>query len=165
MSDKEDMTQINVEVPESTKELAKEELGHGGLSRVIRQRLTEVAHGEQVGKRERIADQLEELRDEKREKVSRRNQLDDEIASLDVKIERKERAMQELEDSVGQYEGYLQSIEDQMREHDMSVFVGHGQIDTAASLGDCTETDVLDDLRERNPDLPDEQFEERDTIV
>jgi chromosome segregation ATPase len=165
MSDDDDMTQINVEVPESTKELAKEELGHGGLSRVIRQRLTEIAHGEQVGKRERIADQLEELRDEKREKVSARNKLDNQIADLDIKIERKERTMQDLEDSVGQYEGYLQSIEDQMHEHEMSVFVGHGQVETAAKLGDCTETDVLDDLRERNPDLPDEQFEENETIV
>lgn len=161
----EEMTQINVEVPAATKELAKEELGHGGLSRAVRERLTEIAHGEQVGKRQRVADQLEELRDEKREKVTARNKLDDVIADLEIKIERKERVMQELEDTVGQYEGYLQSIEDQMREHDMSVFIGHGQVETAAKLGDCTEKDVLDDLRERNPEFSDSRFEENEDII
>lgn len=159
MSDDEELAQINVKVPERTKELAKEELEHGGLTRVVQETLSRIAHGEETTERQRVLDHLEELRDEKREKIQDRNQLDAEIEDLEVKIERAEKRLDELEDKMGEYEGMLQMMESQMHENDLHVDPGHGKIRDAAKKAGCDPSDVIDDLRERNPDLPESQFE------
>jgi len=161
MSDDEPTEQVNVQVPKRTKELAKEKLEHGGLTRVIRESLSRVAHGEETTERERVKDHLKELRDEKREKLSERNRIDDQIAELEVKIERAESRLEELEDKVGEYEGMLQVIEHLMHDEGMHVYPGHSRIQDAAQTGNCTAEDVVADLKERNPDLDDEMFEQR----
>jgi len=163
--DEQDHAQINVTVPRETKEIAKRKLEHGGLTRVVRDALTRVAHGEDVSEREKVTDKLRQLRDTKREKISKRNQLDDEIAELEVKIERAENRLDELDDKQGEYEGTLKMIEQKMHDDGMHVFPGHGMIDEAASIGGCSPEDVIDDLRERNPDLPDHRFEEKNSIL
>lgn len=158
--DEEDYEQINVKVPKTTKELAKKELEYGGLTRVIRDTLTQIAHGEEVSEYEKVKDQLQNLRDQKRSKIQQRNQLDSDIEDLDVKIERAEDRLNELEDKVGEYEGALRMIEQSMREEEQRVFVGHGKIKRVAELGNCSQEDVISDLRERNPELPNYMFEE-----
>lgn len=161
-NDDEELAQINVKVPERTKELAKEELEHGGLTRVVQETLSQIAHGGKTTERQRTLDHLEELRDEKREKVEERNTLDSEINDLELKIERAENRLDELDDKMGEYEGMLQLIESQMHEEQMHVDPGHGKIRDAAKKAGCDESDVIDDLRERNPDLPEGQFQAKD---
>jgi len=160
--DGEDMEQINVKVPARTKELAKQRLEHGGITRVVRESLTRVAHGEEASEKERVKDHLEELRDERRELKNERNQIDDKLDELDVKIERAEDRLDELRDKEGEYEGALQMIESAIRGEDrerpMNVFVGHGQVEHAAELANCSQEDVIEDLKERNPNLPDSRF-------
>jgi chromosome segregation ATPase len=158
MTDDEDTEQINVEVPARTKELAKDQLEHGGLTRVIREKLTQIAHGEEASEIERVKDQLHELRDERRDLKRERHDIDQQLEKVDVKIERAENKLDELRDKEGEYEGALQMIEEEMHNEGMCVFEGHGRIKNAADIGDCTQQDVINDLKERNPDLPQEQF-------
>ncbi len=153
-----DTEQINVEVPSRTKELAKQELEHGGLTRVIREKLTQIAHGEEVSEIERVKDQLQELRDERRKLKHESYDIDQQLEKLDVQIERAENKLDQLRDKVGEYEGALRMLEEQMQNEDMSVFEGHGRIENAAEIGECSQQDVIDDLKSRNPDLPDSQF-------
>lgn len=149
--------QIHVKVNRQTKELAKEKLGHGGLSRAVRQTLERIAHGQEVSERQRIEDRLETLRDERQEKRLKRNQLDNELDEINRKIERAESELDALRDKEGEYEGALQMLEDSL--HDgMNVFPEHAQVKEAAAIGECKPRDVIDDLRERNPDLPSERF-------
>ena len=160
MSDEKETEQINVEVPKRTKELAKEELEHGGLTRVIRERLSEIAHGAESTKKERLKDQLEELRDERKKLKGERMEIDEQLDVVERKIERAESKLDELRDTESEYEGALQIIEEQMHNDGIRIFVGHGRVRDAAKIGNCTEQDVINDIQQRNPNLPEEQFTE-----
>jgi chromosome segregation ATPase len=152
------LEQINVEVPAETKELAKGKLEHGGLTRVVRETLERIAHGEQSTEIERVKDQLADLRDTRQSLQKDRNRIDDELDDIERKIERAENRLDELRDKQGEYEGALQMIEDAMHEEGMHVFTDHGQVQEAAKIGDCSPGDVIEDLQERNPELPEERF-------
>lgn len=156
----ENVEQINVEVPATTKELAMRELEHGGLTRVVRETLERVAHGEQSTEIERVKDQLSDLRDTRQDLQKERNAIDDKLDDVERKIERAESRLDELRDKEGEYDGALQMVEERMHSDGMRVFPEHAKIQDAASVGDCSPEDVIDDLRERNPELPDTQFTE-----
>lgn len=156
----EEYDQVNVKVPKRTKELAKQQLEHGGISRVVREALEREAHGERTTERERVKDHLEELRAGRRQTKSERDQLNDELDEYDVKITRAEQRLDELDDREGQYEGMLTALDEHLADGKY-VFPNHGMVQRAAEVGDCTPEDVIADLRERNPDLPDERFEEK----
>ena len=159
MSDSEEDTErVTAEVPKRDKEIAKAKLDHGGISREIRKTITRIAHGAEISERERLKEDMETWRTKRREKVHKKQSLENEIDELDVKIERAENQLDELRDKQGEYEGALQMIEDDMHEHEMRVWEGHGKVEQAASLGDCAVEDVINDLRDRNPDLPETQF-------
>lgn len=162
MSDRADdgeYEQVNVKVPKRTKELAKKQLEHGGISRVIREALEREAHGERTTERARVKDHLNDFREERRSKKSKRDRLNDDLDELDVKIDRAEQRLDELDDREGQYEGVLTALDEHLAEGG-HVFPDHGMVERAAEVGGCAPQDVIDDLRDRNPDLPDERFKQ-----
>lgn len=156
-----EMDQINVRVPAETKELAKRKLDHGGLTRVVRERLMEIAHGAEITEKARLKQHLEELREERRELKRRRADIDDRLEELEGKIARAEDRLDSIRDREGEYEGALQMLEAEMHDTGMHVFEDHAKVQEAALVGQCSPEDVLDDLRERNPNLPEEQFAPR----
>lgn len=160
MSDDEKMATVHVEVPERTKEIAQEKLEYGGLTRVVRESVARVAHGEEVAERDRVADHLKDLRKQKRDKIRERDDINDEIDEIERKIERAEEELDRLDNSVGEYEGALQMIEDTMDNTNASVFIGHGKIRKAAEVGDKPQEDVIEDLKQRNPDMDNDRFTE-----
>lgn len=161
MTDRQEETEsVHVEVPKSTKEQAKRQLEHGGLTRVVREELERIAHGSEVSEKKRLQDQLQELRDERTEKKKERNALDDELEELEVKIERIENKLDNIRDREGEYEGALRMIEEMMEKHGMNVDFGHGKVEDAARVGNCTVEDVIADLKDRNPQYGPERFSE-----
>lgn len=158
MSDRE---QVHVKVDSRTKKLAKDRLGHGGISELVRTELQRVAHGEEATERERIKSQLAELREKREGLTSERNRINDKLDDIERRIERAEDQLDSIRDKQGEYEGALQVIEQQMAEEGHHVFEGHGQIKDAAEMADCEPADVIEDLKERNPDLPPEQFKQK----
>lgn len=159
MSDSEEMVQLVVEVPKNTKEVAKRNLEYGGLSREVRHTLARIAHGEETAELQRVKDNLEDLRDQREEYKRKRDEIENELSDVERKIERNEQKLSRLRDMESEYEGRLMSIEDQMIQDGMRVFPDHGQILSVAQEYGQEPLDVINDLKERNPDLPDEQFQ------
>jgi predicted nuclease with TOPRIM domain len=153
-----DKTRVNAKIDKDVYETAKAKLDHGGISREIRKTFQRIAHGAEVSEREQIKDRRKEWRDDRRELKHERQAINNQLDELEVKIERAENRLDDLRDKQGEYEGALQMIEDGMHEHGERVFPGHKKIQRAAELGECDAEDVISDLQERNPDLPDEQF-------
>lgn len=152
------MEQINVNVPKRTKEVAKKKLEHGGITRVVREQLSRVAHGDEVSEFERVRDKLNELRDERRELISEREQIEDELDQLEREIERAEQRLDELRDKKGEYEGVLKTIEELMRENGLRIDPGNGHVENAAKAGNCDPVDVVKDLEARNPEMDADRF-------
>jgi len=150
---------VNFNAPEETVKKAKSKLEHGEMSERLRATLKEIAHGTDVAEQTRIKDHIQQLREDRRDVEGQINSLQRERDEIDRKIGRLEERLDTLMDQQGEYEGFLQSIEQDL--HDgKSVFIGHGKIETAADLGDCTQEEVIEALQERNPDLPPERFEQ-----
>lgn len=93
-SDDVEKVQLNIRVDKPAKEGAKEKLPHGGLTREINEYLNDIAFGNG-----RIADvqaDLQELRDERRQKRAERDYLNEQLEDLDIRIERLEEELQQL---------------------------------------------------------------------
>jgi len=153
--DGERVEQINVQIPKHTKEKAKKELEHGGLTRVVRESLERVAHGEKTTERERVKDNLRELRDGRRNKVNKKQRLETEIEELNLKIERAENRLDELDDKKGQYEGMLSMLESEIYEQEARIWPAHGKVVNVAEKANCDPEDVIDDMLDRCPDAED----------
>jgi len=158
MSENEEMVQLVVEVPKETKEVAKRNLEYGGLSREVRNTLARIAHGEETAELQRVKDNLEDLRDKRSELKQSRDEIENKLSDIERKIERNEKKLDRLRDMESEYEGRLMSIEEQMIEDEIRVFHDHGQILSVAQEYGLEPIDVINDLQERNPDLPDKQF-------
>lgn len=150
------MALLTARVDEDRKDRVKNRLDHGGLTREIREllkRLDEHAGSE----KKRLKRELQATREERDEWVQKRDEANSHIEQQNKRIERLENELDTIRDKQGEYEGYLQSIETAM--HDgMRVFEDHKQVVNAAEAGDCDPLDVIIDLRERNPNLPDAKF-------
>jgi len=92
----EEMTQVSVLVPETTKEAAKEHLEHGGLTREIRACLTRVANGNkltedsQPSDKEQLRQQLKAAREELRDYRNKREHYKTRVSSQETRVARLE---------------------------------------------------------------------------
>lgn len=155
-----EMAQVAFEIPKETKELAKLKLDHGGLSRELRETLTRIAHGAEASELQRVKDNLETLRDERSELKQQRDSIENQLADVERKIERAEQKLDRLRDMETEYEGRLKAIEDEMHEKSMKVWPTHGKIQRLAEEYDREPEEIVSQLKERNPNLPNHQFTE-----
>jgi len=150
---------VTFNAPEDTFQKAKAKLEYGELSEELRSALEQIAHGTDVSEQERTKDLLKEKRKQKRKKQRKITNRQNEVEELNREIERLEDKLDTLAEQDGQYDGFLQSLDEHLHNGN-HVFTGHKQIEKAAELGDCSQEDVLADLRDRNPSISDEQFKE-----
>lgn len=149
---------VTFKVDEETYEIAKGKLQHGELSEELRTRLDQIAYGTQTTKREQLREELQSYREKKRELDNEIGQLRKERDEVNRKIERVEDQLDTLRDRDGEYNGALEMIESRL--HDgKRIHPKHDLVDQAAQVGDKTSSDVIDDLMERNPDVPTCAFE------
>lgn len=151
---------INFKVPEDTHKKLKAKLDHGELSERLRETVDAIAYGAEVAEHKRTKEALQEARKDKRDIESDIDTLRDERDEKEREIERLESKLDSLMEQEGQYDGFLQSIEEQMHAEEMRVFPEHAQVKKAAGVGGISPEEVVADLRERNPSLPDQQFEQ-----
>ena len=149
--------QVGFEVDEQAYEMAKEKLDYGEMSEILREAIHEVAFGSRTTEQQRVKDRLKELREKKRKKQREIRDAQQEVDEIERKIERCEDRLDELQEQDGEFDGALELLESQLEEGSR-VFVGHGQVEQAAELGKCTQEEVIQTLKQRNPDLPDEAF-------
>jgi len=164
MSDDKQMEQLVVEVPKETKQIAKRNLEHGGLSREVRATLTRIAHGEEVAEVKKVKDNLDDLRDTRADLKQQRDTVENELQDVERKIERAENRLDQLRDVESEYKGRLKAIEDRMYDDEMHIWPDHGMVKSAAQEHGKEPSEIIDDIRDRNEDLPSEQFRAKDII-
>jgi len=148
---------VNFKADEKLHNAAKQNAEHGELSQRFREVLKELAYGAAATERERVQERLTSLRDQRRDVDADIQRLKSKRDELDRKIERAERKLNELQELDGKYDGMLETIESQL--HDGVRFPPGGPpIQKAAGIIDATADDVIADLKERNPDVPDAAF-------
>lgn len=141
-----------------TVELAKEKLEHGEMSERLRQTLAQIAHGADVAEQSRLKDRVQELRRQRRKKDRQIRELQNDRDEIDRDIERIEERLDSLMEQEGEYDGALSMLESELREGNY-VFPNKSSVKEAASVGQTTPETVIQDLKERNADVPEAAFE------
>jgi len=141
---------------ETVKE-AKAKLDHGEMSEILRTALDRVAHGADVAEEARLNDRLKTLREGRRELRQERDNIEQELEEVNRKIERVETRLEELREQDGEYDGVLAMLETDLSDG-ARVMQNTPKVKKAAKIGDCEPQDVIGDLKERNPDVPDMAF-------
>lgn len=157
--DDDELVQVSHMVPESHRDQATENTEYGGISDAVREVYKILAEGGSKSRvrlemqlrkvkrdRERIEEEITDLREQL-------DHLNDREASLEERVEEEESRRSEIDE-------LLEDIEDMIREGDR-VFPEHGKIQRAADVGAMTPEEVIDTLKERNPDIPERAFQER----
>lgn len=155
-----DKAQVNFTVEESAKELAKEKLEHGELSQRLRERIQQIAFGEELSKRAQKQERLEELREKKDNLRSDKREIEADIEDVEQEITRIEEQLDNLERREDKYETSLEMLEESLYDG-QRIFEEHGQVQKAAKLGEKEPEDVIAELKERNPEIPDHAFKQK----
>jgi chromosome segregation ATPase len=149
--------QVNFKVEASAKDLAREKLDHGQLSTELRETIHRIAYGEEISKRERLHKQLADLREEKDSKRAEIRELQAEVEEIEGKIARVEERLDGMERREDKYEATLELLEETLYSGGR-VFEDHGQVMKAAKIGGTEPAEVIEELQERNPSIPDHAF-------
>lgn len=151
-------TKVTFEVDADAWDTAKDKAEWGEMSERLRKTVEEKAYGTEVTERKRLKEKLENLRQEKREYDTEIDGLRADRDEVSRKISRIEDRLDTLMQKDGEYEGFLQSIEEDLHEG-VRFDPQNGKIERASELGECDPADVIETLKERNPDVPDQAFE------
>lgn len=152
-----EMTQASFEVDKQTYEAAKDKLKFGEMSKRLRETVHTIAHGAQSAEKERVKNNLEEWRDKRNSIDAEINKLKSERRDVERKISRAEDRLNELQEQNGEYDGTLAMLEQDIHEG-KRVIPESKKVKEAARLGDCNPKDVIQDLKERNPEVPAEAY-------
>ena len=150
-------TQVGFEVDKDTVETAKQKLEFGEMSQRLRETLEAIAHGTEVAEETRLTDRLQTLREERRSLRQQRDNVENDLDEVNRKIERVEQRLDSLREQDGQYDGVLAMLEEDLHSG-VRILGGSDKIKRAAELGDCSVDEVIDDLKERNPEVPEKAF-------
>ncbi len=157
MSD--DTAQVNHLVPADIKERAKENADHGELSEAVRDVYRMYAS---TGGAETLAQLEVRLRKVRRERES----VEDRIEALQDELDELRTRETDIQEEIRQYEQETTKYERLVAEmvalvrDGKSVFPTHGKVKTAASVKGCSIEEVMTDLKDRTPDVPDGRFTE-----
>lgn len=160
--DDEEMQQVTAKVPKSVYETAKKKLEYGGFSREIRDSLRRVAFGEDMNQRSRLEQQLTELQDERDELRAERREIDAKIETIETKISGIQNDISQLTTKEERYESKLEELEYRVREDGTRLWPENSHVERVAKEAQREPEAVVNDLKERNPDVPDRAFEEGD---
>lgn len=176
-----EMEQVNVEVPTADKQALKERGEHGVLSRVVRQAIRREARDESLADVKRVNENSARqwaatdaaITDVKRRLDNRAGQsgaltLDVVLAELDqlrrdrahaVALAERDRQSDVHADRGERYKSKLAELEEFLAESERTqVFPEHGDVKDAARISGQPPEDVIADLKERNPSLPERRF-------
>lgn len=148
---------VNHRVPEHVRDAAQDQTEHGELSELVRGLYRRVAFGEDVEQHETAKMELQRVRDEKDEKRSRIRELQTDLEALERKETRLEERVSEHQGRKQKYLGHLESIEGSLLDG-KNVWTGHGKVQRAAQVAGCDTDAVIEDLKDRNPEIPDHAF-------
>jgi len=144
---------VTFKVEEETYEIAKSKLDHGQMSEELRTALNRIAYGTKTTKREQLREELETLRSDKRDLDKEIDELRQERSEKERKIERVEDKLDTLRDIESEYNGALEMLESRLHEGER-IYPEDDGVERAAIVDDKSKSDVIADLKQRNPDVP-----------
>lgn len=148
---------VNFRADRDTVEAAKKKLEFGEMSERLRETLETIAYGAEATERERLREKLRDKRHEGREIDREIQQLRTDREELNRQIERIETRLEQLEEDDGKYDGVLEMLESDL--HDgVRITSGSPRVERAAEIGNCEPPQVIDDLKDRNPNVPEKAF-------
>lgn len=156
MSD-EETVQVSHLVPEHVKDAAKEKTEHGELSEHVRNLYRRMAFGEDVAEHETVKMELERVRDEKDDVRRKIRDLQSDLEAIERKETRLEEKLNQHTSRKDKYEGHLESLETQLAQG-AHISTTHPGVKRASNVGNVDKDEVITDLRERNPSVPDHAF-------
>lgn len=162
MSSREETTIASAEVPKTTYEVAMDKLPYGGLSKEIRGLVERIAHGDDMNQRGRIEKRLRDLREQRREYQEERREIDTRIENVDDRIRTAEEELANLSETEERYEAKIEMLEQRLRDPDGEYFHLLPDLNAVRSIANETGREpegVVQDVRDRNPDVPDYAFE------
>lgn len=136
-----------------------ENADHGELSEAVRDvyRMYATAGGAETLAQLEV--RLRRTRRERESIESRIESLQDELAEVRERETELQEEIREYEQETTEYERLMGEMSAMLRDG-KSVFPTHGKVKTAASVKGCGVDEVVSELKDRNPDIPEEQFQE-----
>jgi len=151
---------VTFEVDKDTKELAKQKLQFGEMSSLLRDELRRVAFGEEVSKRERLRSRVEDLRDQRDSLRADKREIEAEIEEVETELARAEERMDGLERKEDRYDAQLEMLEELLADG-MRLDPENPKVITAAKTGGVEAEDVIQELQERHPNVPEQAFKQK----
>lgn len=158
MTGKDEFVRVGHRVPGHLRDAAQANTEHGELSEMVRSLYRRIAHGDSDGGAESIAIELERVRAKKDELREEVRKLQNELQSLEQQETRLEEKLTTHRSRQDKYEGHLESLEQQLR-NGTRVFAEIPSVQQAGSTAGKSPEEVIEDLKERNPIIPDHAFE------
>lgn len=158
MSEDDEKQMVTFNIDLDTYQQAKEKLEHGQMSQELRMKLKRIAYGTDASKREQLREELHTLREDKRDIEREISNLREQRSEKTRKIERVEQRLDDLRDIEGEYNGALEMLESRLLQGER-IHENLDGVENAAQLGEKTKQDVLEDLQDRNPEVPLYAFE------
>lgn len=156
----EEMVGMYAKVPESLKQAAKEQLPHGGISKVVRESLRYEVFGPGLGTRSRLEREIEKIDDELTKKRAERRDINTEIENLEQRRANYEKKISNLSSKEDKYEAKLEGLESRLLDEATRLWTDHPAVKDAAVTGEVDPEAVVEDLKERNPEVPDYAFQQ-----
>lgn len=154
-----DHVRVTHRVPGHVRDAAQDRTEHGELSERVRTLYQRAAFGEEVAEHDTVQRELNRVRDEK-DDVRRQ------IREKQAELERLERRETRLEEKLSKhtsrkdkFEGHLESLETQLR-RGAHISPSHPGVQRAANTGEVDPEEVIEELQERNPEVPEYAFED-----
>lgn len=152
-----ELVQVNHLVPKSVKDDAHDAAEHGELSDAVRDAYRIVAYGGEVAGSHRLEQELKHVGYEKKHVERQLTSLQERLADIERRESEIQDRIESVESSSERFETALNELESQLREG-MNVFPSHGLVQEVADAGSKTPEEVIELLKERNPEIPDHAF-------
>lgn len=131
---------------------------HGEKGDVLRRAIKRYVSGGETSERERLTHRKEELTDELERINEKRRGLDRDEEKITRQLDRVNDRLNRLNTLSGEYEQKLSQIEGKLYDG-VRITTDHTAVTAAAAVADSTPIDVVNELKERNPGVPDTAWE------
>lgn len=153
-----DYVRVTHRVPEHVRDAAQQNTEHGDLSELVRSLYGRIAFGDAEGGAESIEIELERVRAEKDDLRQQIRELQNELQTVEQAETRLEEKLSTHRSREDKYEAHLEGLEASLYDG-QHVDPTHPLVKKAASAMNVEPDDVIAELQDRNPAIPEYAFQ------
>lgn len=138
-----------------TKEILDERLDHGEVSKILREVANSIAYGSGWDQATLLDRQIERKRQQLRTLRDKRRDIDGSIETAEEELRELERNREDVKTKEEQFDGALWSFEQSFRSGDIGhIDENHPRVESFADEFGRDAEEIVQTLRDRNPDIP-----------